>query len=102
MKKTFLVLYRPGPSWIEGKSIYEQPLEAHGGYVQKLYREGKVRSGGPFSDSTGGATLLDLEGGEAEARDIAANDPAVVSGIFTAAIHPWHLIQWEHYGKKSS
>jgi hypothetical protein len=31
MKKTFLVLYRPGPSWIEGKSIYEQPLEAHGG-----------------------------------------------------------------------
>jgi len=102
MKKTFLVLYRPGPAWIPGCSVFEQPLEAHGSYVQKLYRAGKVRFAGPFTDSSGGASLLELEGGETEARAIAENDPAVTAGIFTITIYPWHLVSWEQYGKTSS
>lgn len=28
--KTFIVIYRPGSSWIEGKPISEQPLQEHG------------------------------------------------------------------------
>jgi len=102
MKKTFLLFYQPGPYWIQGRSIFKQSLEAHGSYVQKLYREGKVRLAGPFSDSSGGASLLELEGGEVEARSIAEQDPAVLAGIFTVTVHPWHLVSWEQYGKKSS
>jgi uncharacterized protein len=102
MKKTFLILYSPGPAWIQGRSIFEQPLEPHGDYVHKHYLEGKVRLAGPFSDSSGGASLLEVEGGEAEARAIAENDPSVITGIFTVTVYPWHLISWEQYGKKSA
>ncbi len=102
MKKTFLILYLPGPAWISGRPIFEQPLEAHGNYVRNYYREGKVRMAGPFLDSSGGASLLEVEGGEAEARSIAENDPAVKAGIFTFTLYPWHLISWEQYGKQSA
>lgn len=102
MKKTFLVLYQPGPAWIPGRSVFEQPLEAHGGYVKKLYQAGKVRYAGPFTDSSGGASLLELEGGEAEARTIAENDPAVLAGIFTVTVFPWHHVSWEQYGSSKS
>ena len=29
-KATFLVVYRPDPAWLIGKSIMEQPLKEHG------------------------------------------------------------------------
>src|SRR5207302_11142819 len=29
-KITFLVIYRPGPAWLVGKSVSEQPLKEHG------------------------------------------------------------------------
>lgn len=102
MKKTFLILYSPGPAWIQGRSVFEQPLEPHGKYVQQHYREGKVRMAGPFLDSSGGASLLEVEGGEEEARSIAENDPSVIAGIFTVTIRPWHLISWDRYGEKKS
>jgi uncharacterized protein len=100
MSKTFLILYTPGPAWIQGRPIFEQPLEPHGRYVQQHYFEGKVRMAGPFLDSSGGASLLEVEGGEAEARSIVENDPSVIAGIFTFRLYPWHLISWEEYGKK--
>ena len=28
-KATYLVLYRPGPAWLTGKSVMEQPLREH-------------------------------------------------------------------------
>jgi len=102
MKKMFLVIYTPGPAWIPGRSVFEQPLEPHGRYVQKRYREGKVRMAGPFTDSRGGASLLEVEGGAAEARAIADNDPAVLAGIFTAEIYPWHLVAWDSYSGKET
>lgn len=100
MNKLFLVLYSPGPAWIPGLSIFEQHLESHGNYVWKLHQEGKAKMGGPFLDSSGGATLLELEGGIEEARAIAEHDPCVISGIMTVAVHPWHTIKWEQYGQK--
>ena len=32
----FVVLYRPGPGWLEGKTIREQPISEHVGYMKKL------------------------------------------------------------------
>jgi hypothetical protein len=28
-KATYLVIYRPGPAWLTGKSVMEQPLKEH-------------------------------------------------------------------------
>ena len=29
-----------------------------------------------------------------------AADPAVVSGVFVADVHPWRLVDWERHVKK--
>jgi hypothetical protein len=39
-KTTFLVIYRPGPAWLVGKSVSEQPLKEHGKYMLSLYVKG--------------------------------------------------------------
>jgi len=46
---TYLVVYKPGPSWLQGKPIVEQPLKEHGRYILSLYVKGSLKSGGPFS-----------------------------------------------------
>ena len=35
-KATYLVLYRPGPAWLTGKSVMKQPLKEHGKYMLSL------------------------------------------------------------------
>lgn len=35
-KETYLVIYRPGPAWLKGKSIFEEPLKEHGKYMLGL------------------------------------------------------------------
>lgn len=47
-KTTYLVVYRPGPGWITGKPITEQPLKGHGRYMLSLYTKGALKSAGPF------------------------------------------------------
>src|SRR5688572_30368617 len=39
-KTTYLVVYRPGPSWLPGKPVTEQPLKEHGRYMIELYTKG--------------------------------------------------------------
>jgi uncharacterized protein YciI len=98
-KSTFLVIYRPGSSWLSGKRVDEQPLKEHGKYMLSLYAKGSMKFAGPFTDDAGGAVLLEVAG-EAEARAIVAEDPAVKSGVFLHEIHPWALVQWDKYLKK--
>ena len=98
-KSTFLVIYKPGPSFIQGKPLKEQPLQEHGRYILSLYGKGVLKFAGPFGDDTGGAAVLETAS-EAEAKTIVANDPAVVSHIFVTEMHPWELVQWERLSKK--
>src|SRR6266478_2353310 len=98
-KSTFLVIYRPGPSWLQGKTLSEQPLKEHGKYMLSLYAKGSLKFAGPFTDDAGGAVVLEVAGDD-EARTIVAEDPAVKSGVFTHEIHPWALVQWDKYVKK--
>ncbi|MEW6213387.1 MAG: YciI family protein [Acidobacteriota bacterium] len=93
---TFIIIYRRGQAWIEGKSISEQPLEEHGKYILGLYGAGKLRFAGPFEDDSGGAAVIEAAS-EQEARSIARDDPAVTSGVFVYEIHPWKLVPWERY-----
>ena len=99
-KATYLVLYRPGPKWLTGKSVMEQPLKDHGKYMLSLYIKGSMKLAGPLTDNAGGAVLLEV-GNEAEAKAIVTNDPAVRSGIFVYEMHPWKLQPWEEFAKKA-
>ena len=98
-KATYLVIYRPGPAWLTGKSVMEQPLKEHGKYMLSLYIKGSMRLAGPFTDNAGGGVLLEVSD-EAEARAIVANDPAVKSGILVYEMHPWKLQPWDELAKK--
>jgi len=99
-KATYLVLYRPGPAWLTGKSVMEQPLKEHGKYMLSLYIKGSMKLAGPLTDNAGGAVLLEASG-EAEAKAVVANDPAVKSGVFVYEMHPWKLQPWEEFAKKA-
>jgi len=99
-KATYLVLYRPGPAWLTGKSVMEQPLKEHGKYMLSLYVKGSMKLAGPLTDNAGGAVLLEVSN-EAEAKAIVANDPAVKSGVFVYEMHPWKLQPWEKFAKKA-
>lgn len=98
-KSTFLVVYKPGPAWMPGKPLKEQPLKEHGRYMLSLYNEGTLKAAGPFSDNTGGAVTF-VAPDETEARAIVANDPAVISGVFVYELHPWGPVDWERFRKK--
>lgn len=98
-KITFLVIYRPGPAWPQGKSVSELPLQAHGKYMLSLYARGAMKLAGPLTDNAGGAVVLEVSS-EAEAKAIVADDPAVKEGIFVHELHPWAPVSWEKYLKK--
>jgi len=99
-KTTYLVLYRPGPAWLTGKSVMEQPLREHGKYMLSLYTKGSMKLAGPLTDDAGGAVLLEVSD-EAEAKAIVTNDPAVKAGVFVFEMHPWKLQPWEEFAKKA-
>ena len=98
-KITFLVIYRPGPAWLPGKSISEQPLKEHGKYMLGLYVKGSMKFAGPLTDNAGGAVVLEVAD-ESQAKAIVAEDPAVKSGVFICEMHPWELKPWGDYAKK--
>ena len=98
-KSTYLVVYRPGPAWITGKPVTEQPLKEHGKYMLRLYKNGVLKIAGPFTDNAGGAVVFEAEN-EDDAKAVVAMDPAVTSKIFLSELHPWRLVEWERYVKK--
>jgi uncharacterized protein YciI len=99
-KAMYLVIYRPGPAWLVGKSVLEQPLKEHGKYMLSLYIKGSMKLAGPLTDDAGGAVLLAVAD-ESEAKAIVAADPAVKSGIFVYEMHPWKLQPWDEFAKKA-
>ena len=71
----------------------------HGAYMHQLYLAGVLRFAGPFSDNSGGATVIETESLE-EAQEILSKDPAIISKVFVGELHPWFMVDWEHYGGK--
>jgi hypothetical protein len=86
---TYLVIYRPGPAWLPGKPLKQQPLREHG----KLFESGTLRFAGGFGDDSGGALAFSAPTPEA-ALEIVQKDPAVISGLFLYELHPWGLVDW--------
>jgi len=98
-KSAFLVVYKPGPKWLTGKPLAEQPLGEHGRYILSLFSKGALKIAGPFTDDSGGAAVLNVAD-EAAAKRIVMNDPAVLTGVFVYELHPWGLVDWESRRKK--
>jgi len=98
-RTTFLVIYRPGPAWLQGKPVSEQPLKEHGKYLLSLYAKGTMKSAGPFTDDAGGAVVLEAADLQ-EAKAMVLEDPAVKTGVFLYELHPWRPVTWEKYLKK--
>lgn len=96
--KRWLTVYEPGPKWVEGKSIFEQPgIEGHAEYHQGLWREGKLVRSGPFMDVGGGATVLIAKNRQA-AQDLIDADPAIKSGVMKSTLlHAWFPVDWARY-----
>lgn len=98
-KQTYLVVYKPGPKWLPGKPVAEQPLKEHFKYMVSLYTSGTMRFAGPFSKDAGGAVLFEAVA-DADALKIVQNDPAVIGQIFVFELNRWDLVQWDKYVKK--
>jgi uncharacterized protein YciI len=82
-----LVTYSPGPGWVEGRSLFEQPLAGHARYQAELVERRKLLLSGPLLDREGGIAIIraaDL----ATASAMVAADPAVATGMFVADIAP--------------
>lgn len=100
-QRMYLVVYRPGPGWIQGKSMQEQPpLKEHGRYMLQLYRKGILQSAGRFGDNVGGAMSFVAKDDAAAAAIIDA-DPGVTSGMFAFELRAWELQPWADIAARS-
>ena len=97
---SYLCVYRPGPRWLPGKPLSEQPLREHGRYMLDLYKRGVMRLAGRFADDSGGAMLFGADD-EASARAIVAADPAVVAETFTYELRQWAFVDWASLAKRA-
>src|SRR5258708_7131716 len=97
----FVVIYTPGPAWLAGKSVREQPFyREHGRYMHQLFADKRLIMGGPFLDNQGGLGILDV-GSVARALETLAPDPAVSAQFLEAHVHPWH-VAFNQYPAQSS
>jgi uncharacterized protein YciI len=94
--RLYVIIYRPGPHWQEGKPFSEQDLRAHGAYMKTLYDDGVLHRGGPFTDDAGGVAIVSVTDDHA-ADGVVQGDPGVAAGIFVAEAHPWLSVDWDSY-----
>ena len=97
---SYLCVYRPGPRWLPGKPLSEQPLREHGRYMLDLYKRGVMRMAGRFADDSGGAMLF-AANDDASAQAIVAADPAVVAETFTYELRQWAFVDWASLAKRT-
>jgi uncharacterized protein len=92
MKNTFVILWAPGAAWTAGKSVREQAYwSEHAEFMDRLFENGTVILGGPFSDGTGSLVIVEAEE-MSEVATLFANDPFVVHQVFALrSLKQWQL-----------
>ena len=86
----FVAFHSPGPAWQEGTAFFEQPgVEDHAAHYEAELNAGRLETGGPFTDSSGGMAVFGADVGRAQAEEIALADPAVRSGLLRVEVRPW-------------
>ena len=92
MKNTFVILWAPGAAWTAGKSVREQAYwDEHAEFMDRLFEDGTVILGGPFSDGTGSLVIAEAEDLD-EVSTLFAKDPFLVHQIFALrSLKQWQL-----------
>jgi uncharacterized protein len=92
MKNTFVILWAPGAAWAAGKTVREQAYwDEHAEFMDRLFENGTVILGGPFSDGSGSLVIVEAEE-MSEVATLIANDPFVVHEIFALrSLKQWQL-----------
>lgn len=89
---THAIIWEPGPSWVEGLPVSEQPgFQAHVRYLFQFVKTGQNLLSGPWRDEPGGLTILSVRNDE-QAQRIAFEDPAVKSGLFVPKVKAWKVV----------
>ena len=92
MKTYVLVILKSGPAKIEDKELRDSLFRGHFSNMDKLAREGKLLTAGPFEDNDNqyrGLFLFDVRTTE-EAQELVKGDPTVTSGIFVTEMYQWY------------
>jgi uncharacterized protein len=91
MKNSFVIIWAHGAAWAEDKTVREQAYwDEHAEFMDRLFENGTVIMGGPFSDGTGSLVIVEAEEIN-EVSALFANDPFVVHQIFVFR----DLKQWQ-------
>jgi len=87
----FVVFHHPGPAWLPGIPMREQPgLKAHVDHFRVEAEAGRLFGGGPFTDDASGGMVVFKDDVEREhVERVAGADPTVQSGLLTFTIRPW-------------
>jgi|tagenome__1003787_1003787.scaffolds.fasta_scaffold20457562_3 uncharacterized protein YciI len=87
-----LIEHSPGPHWVAGLDLREQPgVEHHLATMRGWLESGRLIMGGPFLDAGGGgAAVVRFDSVEA-AQASADADRAVVDGLLLARARPWYV-----------
>ena len=91
MTNSYIAYYKPGPNWLEGKTLKEQSLKTHVDYLIALHRNGTVIMGGPFGDGSGGLVIFAADD-IIDVNEVVSRDPAVAEGILVASVKHWARI----------
>lgn len=83
----FALVYRAGPAWKPGVPMKDQGLRDHFYYVKALHERGDIVYAGAMGPD--GGLMLFHAADQAAADAVAANDPAVKTGIFTGEVRPY-------------
>jgi uncharacterized protein YciI len=86
----YVLNYSPGPTWKTGAEVWDQDLKSHAMYMAQLLNDGKLKLGGPFTDSTGGMAVICVKD-SIEAEDVLNHDPAIQSQIMVGTIKEWFI-----------
>ena len=88
MTDSYAAYYEPGPKWLKGKPLNDQPLKSHVDYLVSLHEQGKVSMGGPLADGSGGLVIFTAENQE-EVDALLSSDPAITNGILAVTVKKW-------------
>jgi uncharacterized protein YciI len=86
-----VIFHRPGPAWQPSLGVLDQPgILEHLQYLTAAFAAGRIHLAGPFlDDGAGGMVITSGSCTAEEARRLAAEDPAVMSGLIHAEVRLW-------------
>ena len=92
MKKTFILLFDPGPNWDDTKEIEKQNYwDEHVKFVDELFHLGKVVITGPIVDYDRIVIIYEAKN-ESEIRITFKDDPFLKNGIlFLESVMEWKI-----------